>query len=112
MACEFKTNLSPEVFFNFLEDVERNLGRNKKTTKPMEYSAREIDIDILFFDNIQLHSSELSIPHPRLHLRNFVLEPLCEIAPDFMHPELAETVKTLYTRSPDPAFGTKLNYGL
>lgn len=112
IACAFKTEMMPLEFFIFLESVERQLGRNKKTIAPLKYSAREIDIDILFFGEESYCTPELSIPHPRLHLRNFVLAPLCEIAPDFVHPEIEETIKTLYDRSPDPARATRLNYGL
>lgn len=112
MACAFKTKMKPEEFFIFLESVEWHLGRDKKTVAPHGYSARVIDIDILFFGDVILHTSALIIPHPRLHLRNFVLAPLCEIAPDFVHPEIEETIKTLYDRSPDPARATRLNYGI
>ena len=72
-----------------LLEIEIQLGRirNSETT----YSSRTIDLDILYFDAIILHSTQLIIPHPRLHLRRFTLAPLAEIMPFFIHPVFNKT---------------------
>jgi 2-amino-4-hydroxy-6-hydroxymethyldihydropteridine diphosphokinase len=76
------TALKPPDLLKFLKDIENRLGR--KPTFPN--GPRTIDIDILFYDNKILNSNDLVIPHPRLTVRAFVLVPLNEIAPDFIHP--------------------------
>lgn len=78
------------------QEIERNLGRKQKTTST--YTDREIDIDLLFYDDFIVHNDELQLPHPLLAQREFVLRPLCEIAPDFIHPELKESVRELLAR--------------
>lgn len=65
--------------------IEQELGRKRSTG---EYLSRTIDIDILFFNNEIIKTKMLTVPHPRLHERNFTLVPLAEIAPDFIHPVL------------------------
>jgi 2-amino-4-hydroxy-6-hydroxymethyldihydropteridine diphosphokinase len=65
------------------------------------YSSRLIDIDILLYGNIVMNTKSLVIPHPRLHERKFVLVPLCEIAPDLIHPVLKKDIKTLLKECTD-----------
>ena len=65
------------------------------------WGPRYLDIDIIFFGEDVLDSDRLKIPHPRMHLRNFVLIPLLEIVPDWVHPELNKTVEELYKESTD-----------
>lgn len=64
-------------------------------TDTIKYGPRIIDIDIIFYDDLILKSEKLTIPHPLMHERYFVLKPLSEIAPDFVHPELKISVKNL-----------------
>src|SRR6056300_1654407 len=76
---------------NFLK-IEKDMGRLKSGNK---YSDRCIDIDILFVEDIIVNSKNLIIPHPRLHLRKFVLTPMLDLAPDLIHPILNKSIKQL-----------------
>lgn len=86
------TELSPLQVLHQLLEIEKTLGR-ERTGK--EYTSRLIDIDILLYDKIQIHESDLVIPHPLLHKRKFVLKPLVSIAPDLIHPVLMRSVSEL-----------------
>jgi deoxyguanosine kinase len=78
-----ETLLTPMQILAKILDIETTLGRIRSGTV---YSSRTIDIDILFYDHDQISGDKLVIPHPLLHKRRFVLEPLAEIAEDFIHP--------------------------
>jgi 2-amino-4-hydroxy-6-hydroxymethyldihydropteridine diphosphokinase len=80
-----ETEFTPHQVLNQLLEIENTLGR-KRSGK--EYVSRLIDIDILFYDNIQIDEDNLVIPHPLLQKRKFVLKPLAFIAPDLIHPIL------------------------
>lgn len=90
-AIECLTSLEPFELLKEIKKIERKLGREKT----VRYGPRIIDIDIIFYDDLIFKSDELTIPHPLMHKRDFVLKPLCEIAPDFVHPELKLSVKNL-----------------
>ncbi|MDI1472334.1 2-amino-4-hydroxy-6-hydroxymethyldihydropteridine diphosphokinase [Thermodesulfovibrio sp. 1176] len=91
MALEVYTTLEPLELLKCIKKIEKNLGR----TDTIKYGPRIIDIDIIFYNDLILKSKELIIPHPLMHERYFVLKPLSEIAPDFVHPEIGLTVQKL-----------------
>ena len=95
MALSLDTPLDALALLDVCEQIEKELGRTSKSVN-LNYSDRVIDIDILYFNNMQLATDRLTLPHPRMHKRQFVLEPLAEIAPKFRHPITGmSTVKML-----------------
>ena len=93
-----KSELIPTKLISKLKNLEERIGRKKNTDK---IEAREIDIDILFYSDKIVKQKDLIIPHPRLHLRNFVLYPLNEIASDFVHPILIKPISELLEECED-----------
>ncbi len=93
-ACFENGGKSSEEILGITESIERELGRKQKSIGGRHFD-RCIDIDLLFLDQQIVDTSRLKLPHPRLQLRRFVLEPLAEIAPDFIHPTLQISVKTM-----------------
>ena len=94
-AASLTTTLGPWALLARLMDVEHSLGRRR----PDRLNApRRLDLDLLLYDDVVLNDARLTLPHPRLHLRRFVLEPLVEIAPDARHPTLGETLHALVQR--------------
>ncbi len=92
------TDLSPQDLLERCLHIERTMGRIRKT---YGYEPRIIDIDILFYSSKCIESSVLTVPHPRLHLRKFVLGPLMEILPEFIHPVLKKSIAELYSSCND-----------
>lgn len=90
-AIEIKTNLKPKELLIFLQSIEKRLGR----VRTIKNGPRTIDLDILFYANKIVNENNLIVPHPRMHKRLFVLEPLKEICHDFVHPVLKKSVKEL-----------------
>ena len=98
------TCLDPSEILSIILSIEESMGRKRSST---EYTARKIDIDILFFNSDVVDQPRLIIPHPRLHLRNFALIPLAEIAPDFIHPVIKKPVDELLKDCPDTSMVKK-----
>ena len=103
-VIEINTELMPIKLLKESQNIEKKLGRTTKTTindGKSEYLARSIDIDILFYSDEIVNTQNLVIPHPQLHLRKFVLKPMLQIAPDYIHPVFQEKIETLYIRCKD-----------
>jgi 2-amino-4-hydroxy-6-hydroxymethyldihydropteridine diphosphokinase len=91
------TDLEPRELLQFTKTVQQEVGRVER----FRYGPREIDIDILFYDNKVYKDEELEIPHPRLQERDFVLQPFADIDPDFSHPILKKTIRELLDTLPE-----------
>ena len=87
-------NLSPNELLEFTQQIEKNIGRIFR----FHWGPREIDVDIIFYDDLALSSEKLTIPHPKMHERDFVLSPINDICPDFLHPILKNTVSELFDK--------------
>ncbi|MES2023831.1 MAG: 2-amino-4-hydroxy-6-hydroxymethyldihydropteridine diphosphokinase [Patescibacteria group bacterium] len=95
-AIEAETNLTPLELLTFVKEIEKKVGR-KET---FYWGPREIDIDILFYDDLVFKNDILEIPHPLLTERDFVLIPLNEIAPNFIHPGLNKKISEILENFP------------
>lgn len=96
-----KTTLGPHDLLDELLSIEIHLGRDREHHYDT-YVSRPIDLDILYYDDLVVDDSNLTLPHPRLHLRRFTLMPLCDIAPDKIHPVFRVTNRELLERCEDP----------
>jgi 2-amino-4-hydroxy-6-hydroxymethyldihydropteridine diphosphokinase len=96
---EAETELSAEVLMQQLLSIERAMGRKRvrmpKGAARAKYKPRVIDLDLLFFDNELIDSPKLTVPHPRLQERRFVLVPMSELAPALIHPRLSASISEL-----------------
>jgi len=90
-AAEVATHLPPRALLARLLETERSLGRERREKN----GPRTIDLDLLLYDDVVLDEPGLTLPHPRMHERRFVLSPLSEIAPDVVHPRLRKTIRRL-----------------
>ena len=91
-----ETPLSPRDLLAASLAVEEEFGR----TRPAEWAPRTLDIDLLLYGDTVIDEDGLQLPHPRLHERAFILAPLCEIAPDQVHPVLHQTIRALSAALP------------
>jgi 2-amino-4-hydroxy-6-hydroxymethyldihydropteridine diphosphokinase len=99
-VARLHTSLSPRALLERLQAIEVAAGRTRAGGRN---AARTLDLDLLFYGEEEIHEPGLEVPHPRLHQRAFVLEPLCDLAPDWIHPTLHERVADLALRVRDPA---------
>ncbi len=90
-VMEVETHLHPIVLIKKLLGIELEMGRKRKE----KWGARIIDLDLLFYDDCIIRMKNLIVPHPRLHERNFVLFPMLELKPDYLHPEFWQTIREL-----------------
>jgi len=96
-AVLLETTLSPQELMSAILNIEEQMGRRRLVKK----GPRSIDIDILLFGDVVLKSDALTIPHPEMHRRRFVLEPLAEIAPEVVHPVLHKSIRELLAALPE-----------
>jgi deoxyguanosine kinase len=93
-AIEIRTSFSCRQLFEQLRQIEQDLGRQRNE----QWGPRTIDLDLLLYDDAVIHETDLTVPHPQMHLRSFVLKGLCELAPDCVHPVLGRTMVELSGR--------------
>ena len=99
-VVEIETSLPPGELLQALKAIEHKEGRIQSAER---WSPRPIDLDILLYDDKIIKQADLEVPHPRMHERRFVLEPIAQLAPNIMHPVLRESISTLLGNLPaDP----------
>ena len=103
-----ETTLAPEDLLKQLLEIERELGRERHP-EVEGYMSRTADLDILYYGDRIILTDMLTVPHPRLHRRRFALLPLCEVAPDLVHPALGLTQTELLARCPDRLMVRKMD---
>jgi deoxyadenosine/deoxycytidine kinase len=94
MIAEIETALAPRELLKELKGIERDLGRDQKD----RWGSRLIDLDIIFYGSKIIDEPDLKIPHPQAHLRSFVLEGICQLEPDMLHPRFGRTCRRLKDR--------------
>lgn len=98
-ALCIQTELQPLQLIKIILKIEKTMGRERKASKT--YSSRPIDIDVIFIDSLIIHSEKLIVPHPQMHCRNFVLQPLADLNPQLIHPVLHKNSETLLAETTD-----------
>ncbi len=99
------TRLDPFQLLDCLKQIERCAGR---TGPSVRFGPRILDMDIIFYENRVINHARLTVPHPRMHVRRFVLQPLCDIAPDLIHPVQLVPVQHLLANLDDLPIGVHL----
>ncbi len=94
VVAEIRTSELPHELLFFFKCIERSMGRDLNETK--RWGPRVIDIDILFYGDLILETKDLSIPHPLIEKRRFVLEPMCELSPTYVHPQSGVSLKAFF----------------
>ena len=97
LCASGQTDLSPHDFLDSVKELEKTIGR----LDGLRWGPRLIDIDLLFYEDVQLVSDKLIIPHKEVTGRAFVLVPLCEIAPELQHPETGQSIQELMGQLPE-----------
>lgn len=103
-AIEITSSETPERILEIILKIEMDMGRVRQE----KWGPRIIDIDLLFFGDCVINERHLTVPHPGIPVRRFVLAPLADIAPDFVHPVLKKSVRQLLEESPDTLAATRL----
>jgi 2-amino-4-hydroxy-6-hydroxymethyldihydropteridine diphosphokinase len=101
-AVKIETGLGPFELLAVLQDIQKMAGRVQDAVR---FGPRILDMDIIFFDETVLAHPDLTLPHPRMHLRRFVLKPLCDMDPTLRHPILDQTVRQLLDNLDDAGQG-------
>ena len=101
-VAELETGLEPPALLRSLQELEHELGRERSATR---WGPRCIDLDLLTYERMTLQTDELLLPHPRMHLRAFVLVPLLELEPDFVIPGRGSAANCLQRLDPDETAG-------
>lgn len=92
-AAMIRTTLVPRELLKTLLDVEKEIGRKRENE--IRWGSRVCDLDLLLYEDLIIDDEDLQVPHPRMHQRRFVLEPLCQIASEAVHPVLQRTIRQL-----------------
>lgn len=95
VAVKVDSNLSPLEMLSVLQGIEQKMSTESHRNEDGSYKNRIIDIDIIAVDGMIIDTPELTVPHPLMHLREFVLKPMCELDPQWKHPILEKTVEEL-----------------
>lgn len=103
-AVELRTALDAHALLAQILEIEQSLGRTRAEHMGEAYVSRNIDIDILYFDDAVIQSPQLVVPHPRIQDRRFALAPMAELNADFIHPILQQTQAALLRVCPDESF--------
>lgn len=90
-VCEVRTELAPLELLQLLLSIEQEMGR----VRLRRWGERNIDLDLLLYEGVRMETAELTLPHPDMHNRDFVLLPLAELAPELVHPVLGKTIAEL-----------------
>jgi len=101
-AIKIETGLDPLSLLNLLKSIEQEAGRAPHAVR---FGPRVLDLDIILYDDLVQHDSRLTIPHPRMHKRRFVLKPICDIDPDITHPVLRRKMRCLLENLDDAQQG-------
>jgi 2-amino-4-hydroxy-6-hydroxymethyldihydropteridine diphosphokinase len=96
-VVQLETDVTPQSLLEICREIEKSLGRDPEHRS----GPRTLDLDILLYGSRMIQEQELAVPHPRLHLRRFVLEPLVELEPTLIHPALKQTVSQLLAQLTD-----------